>query len=124
MFEAIALRALWTRFRKPLLIGLAFALALLIVWRLLVAYGDARYKQGVSDNELAWRTAEAKMHERERIAAGAADEGAAVREEAHAEAVSQEKERINEAVREGHSPIDVLFGRSDGLQDGTDSGRK
>lgn len=117
MFETLALGELWKRFRKPLLIGLAFALALIIVWRLLIAFGDARYKQGISDNELAWRIAENKLHEREAAAKTAADKAAASRNSAHADAVAEEKGRLNDAMREGYSPIDVLFGHADELLD-------
>lgn len=126
MPDPFSLALLWGKFRKPLLIGLAVLVAVMIVWRLLVAFGDARYKQGRADNELAWRVAESKLHEQEAAARTSADRAASARNSAHAELVAKEKEQLNDALREGYSPIDVLFGHADDskLLGDKDRGRK
>ena len=111
-------------FRGWILGGIGLILLLLALWAALDAYGDRRYAQGREDNERAWRAAEAKLHAQERKAAGAADQAAAVREADHAATVVQEKGKIDDAIREGYSPLDVLFARSGGVCVDKDRGCK
>lgn len=87
----------------PLLILGAFYL-------MLDAYGDSRYRAGVSETDAKWEEAGRRLEEQARQSASAADKAAAKTIEAHNERVEAEKERIDEAIREGSSPLDVLFG--------------
>lgn len=121
----IPLAAAWEAikpFRYWIGMGVGLVMFLGGLWLALDAYGDRRYDQGRTDNESAWRAAEAKLHAQERKSAGAADQAAAVREADHAAAVASEKGKIDDAIREGSSPFDVLFGGSGGVCDGKAGG--
>lgn len=102
-------------FRGWIFGGLALIALLLGLWLALDAYGDRRYDQGREDNDRAWRAAEAKLRQEEKASAAGADKAAATREAEHAAAVASEKGRIDDAIREGYSPLDVLFARSGGV---------
>lgn len=102
-------------FRGWILGGIGLILLLLALWAALNAYGDRRYDQGREDNERAWRAAEAKLHAQEKAASAGADQSAAKREAEHAASVAEEKGKIDDAIREGYSPLDVLFARSGGV---------
>lgn len=114
----IPLAAAWEAikpFRYWIGMGLGVILFLGGLWLALDAYGDHRYAQGREDNERAWRAAEAKLREQERKAMAGANGAAAVREADHATAKASEKGKIDDAIREGSSPLDVLFSRSGGV---------
>lgn len=114
----IPLAAAWEAvkpFRGWIFGGLAVIAFLVGLWLALDAYGDGRYAQGRDDNERAWKAAEAKLRREEKTSAAGADKAAIVREKAHAAAVASEKGRIDDAIREGYSPLDVLFARSGGV---------
>lgn len=68
------------------------------------------YKDGRRDEQAAWQEAERRLHERERQSAARATVAADKREAEHAAKVEAEKEKIDEALAEGRSPFDVLFG--------------
>lgn len=111
-------------FRAWIFGGLALIALLVGLWLALDAYGDRRYAEGRDDNERAWRAAEAKLRQEEKTSAAGADKAAIVREEAHAAAVASEKGKIDAAMREGSSPLDVLFGGSGGVCGDKDRGCK
>lgn len=81
------------------------ALVAALLWMRADAYSDGRNAEAA-----AWKEAEAKAAERVAAAAGHASTAAEARAEAHTETVEAEKEKIDEALRQGDSPLDVLFG--------------
>lgn len=92
-------------------IGGALGALLLVfaVW----AFGHSRYRAGVDDTDAKWKAAEAKLQAEAVQAAGSASEKAIVREADHAAKLEAEKEKIDEALRTGSSPLDALFGVQD-----------
>lgn len=99
-------------FTLPRWVWFAIGAGLLILafYFLLDAYGDSRYREGKSDEAAAWKAAEAELLKKAANARTEADRNAAVREVQHAAKVEEEREKIDEAVRNGTSPLDVLFG--------------
>lgn len=87
-----------------LLIGAALALVVGLLW-----FGQARYKDGMADADARWAAAAEKLEAQARKSSDKADVREADRIEDHAAAVAAEKERIDEAVAAGNSPLDVLF---------------
>lgn len=87
----------------PLLILAAFYLAL-------DAYGDSRYREGKTAEAEAWKAAEERLLKKSAEAGARADKAAAARQAEHAAAVAEEREKVDEAVANGSSPLDVLFG--------------
>lgn len=88
-----------------LLIGAGLAVVAAVLW-----FGHARYQDGVADADARWEAAGKRLAAQAEKAGTAADRREAVRIEDHAAAVAAEKERIDEAVAAGDSPLDVLFG--------------
>lgn len=86
------------------------ALVLFLFWRALDNYGDARYDDGIAAERAAWEEADRKLQIEVAKAQTESTAGAVKREERHAAAVAKEREKIDEAVAEGRSPFDVLFG--------------
>lgn len=101
-FLAAMPRWAWWAIGGVLLI-LAFYLAL-------DAYGDRRFSEGKAAEAAAWKKAEAELLKKAANAQSKADKNAAAREAEHAAVVADERKRIDEAVAEGSSPLDVLFG--------------
>lgn len=87
----------------PLLILAAFYMAL-------NAYGDSRYDAGKADADKAWIEASNKLIEKSQAAGTKADKAAAARQADFAAKQEDEKEKIDAAIEEGGSPLDVLFG--------------
>ena len=73
-------------------------------------YGDSRFREGKAAADAAWIAAHNKLIEDAANARGEADANAAAREAEFAVKVEDEKEKIDEAIKEGSSPLDVLFG--------------
>lgn len=88
-----------------LLIGAALAVVAAVLW-----FGHARYQAGVRDTDAKWEAAGERLAAQAEKAGTVADRREADRIEDHAAAVAAEKERIDEAVADGRSPLDVLFG--------------
>lgn len=80
------------------------------VWHKIDAFGDRRYEAGIKAEREAWQEADRKLQEKAAKARTEADRSAAIREARHAEAVEEERKKIDEAVAQGTSPLDVLFG--------------
>lgn len=76
-------------------------------------YGNARYKAGVSDTDKLWQEASERLTEKASHATEESNREAAERAADYAEQVAIEKEKIDDAVKNGDSPIDVLFGAGD-----------
>ncbi len=79
-------------------------------WIALTLYGNARYNAGVTDTDAKWAEASRRLENQARAAGTRADTREAERIEDHAEAVADERERLDEAIATGSSPLDVLFG--------------
>lgn len=77
------------------------------------AYGNARYELGVTDTDKKWQEAAAVLERQSKEAATSADKAAGQREADYAKRLEEEKEKLDEAVRSGDSPFDVLFGVRD-----------
>lgn len=85
-------------------------LLLLALYLALDAYGDSRYRKGVSDTDAKWVEASAKLKAEAAKSATKADDRAAARLEEHVAQATEDQEKVNEAVRNGSSPLDALFG--------------
>lgn len=94
------------------ILGLVILIGLVcwLFWKALDNYGDARYDDGVAAERAAWEEADRQLQIKVAKAQTEATASAIKREERHAVAVAEEREKINEAVAEGRSPLDVLFG--------------
>lgn len=88
-------------------VGLGLILALVAA---VLMWGQARYDAGVADTDAKWVEAGRKLENQARASGKAADVREADRIEDHAARVADEKERIDEAVAAGDSPLDALFG--------------
>lgn len=73
------------------------------------AYGGARYDAGVSDTDAKWQAAAEELKRRSARAAVRATDAAEAREAAYAARSAGEKERLDEAIKSGQDPFDVLF---------------
>jgi hypothetical protein len=87
----------------PLLILLAFYLVL-------DAYGDSREQAGKDKADAAWIEAGRRLEQKAADAGAKADEKAGHREAEHQAELQKEKEKVDAAMAEGSSPLDVLFG--------------
>lgn len=87
----------------PLLILAAFYLTL-------DAYGDSRYDAGKSKADAEWKLASDRLIQKSQNAGTKADTASAARQADFAAKVEDEKEKVDAAVAEGSSPLDVLFG--------------
>lgn len=94
----------------PLLILAAFYFTL-------DAYGDSRFREGRAAENKAWIDAQDKLLKDAAAAASAADQTALAAQMDQAVKVAQEKERVDDAIANGSSPFDVLFG-TDGVHPG------
>lgn len=90
-------------------IGLGALLIVATVFFSIRAYGNARYDAGVSDTDAKWIEAGRIVEENNRAAAAAADDGAEEREQGFAEALQEEKEKLDEAAANDDDPFDILF---------------
>lgn len=74
------------------------------------SYGDRRYEKGKHDTEEAYQKASDKLMQEAGEARTQADKQAAVAAVEYATKVEDEKEKIDAAIADGSSPLDVLFG--------------
>lgn len=102
------------RWAKPLAGTIVWGLGLLIVgfllWRMIDNYGDKRFDAGVQLERSKWEAAEAKMLEEAAASATKADDRAAERLVQHKEQIDEDRQAVDQAVRDGTSPLDALFG--------------
>lgn len=94
----------------PLLVLVAFYIAL-------DAYGDSRFREGRQVENAAWKTAQDKLLAQAAQATTKADKIALAVTLEHAAKVEEEKEKVDEAIANGGSPLDVLFPSADGVRD-------
>lgn len=107
---ALAVPAFLSAVPKWLWFALGAVLLLVAFYIALDAYGDARYDKGKADADAAWIEASNKLIAKSQAAGTKADKAAAARQADFAAKQEDEKEKIDEAVAEGSSPLDVLFG--------------
>ncbi len=88
-------------------------LVLLVVFYVMLdRYGDSRFEAGKAQADAEWKAASERLVEKAHKSAAEADVAAAARAEDYAAKVADEQERIENAVEQGASPMDVLFGSS------------
>ena len=85
-------------------------LTLVAIWWAITVYGNSRYDAGVTDTDASWQEASNVLIDQAAAASNAADASAEDRATDYAANLTAEKEKIDEAQREGSSPLDVLFG--------------
>lgn len=90
-------------------IRIGIVVALLAAWLALIAWGNSRYEAGVSDTDAKWQAASEKLAADAAKSADAATRREAPRITAHTAQIAAEKEKIDEAIAEGSSPLDALF---------------
>lgn len=90
-------------------VGLPLLVALFLWWRI-DAFGDRRYDAGVSATDAKWVEAGNRLQAEAANSATRADDLAANRLQQHEAQVEAERRDIDNAVRDGSSPLDVLFG--------------
>lgn len=93
-------------------VALGVLAALVAFYFVLDAYGDSRYREGVTAEREAWKEAERKLLAKAANATTKADKQADARAAEYAATVADERKKVNEAVSEGSSPFDVLFNGS------------
>lgn len=101
-----------------LALGAAVTLVALFIW-----WGNARHSQGVEETDAKWQLAADKLARDASKSADAATRKEAPRIAAHAAQVAAEKEKIDEALADGRSPLDVLF-PAGGVRDDDRSGAR
>lgn len=102
------IRALSPHAWAAVALGVAAAVVILIV--VVLSWGQSRFDAGVTDTDARWVEAGRRLEEQAATSADAADRREAPRIENHAAQVAAEKEKIDEAVAAGSSPLDALFG--------------
>ena len=101
-------------FKTPLGKGVGGAILVgLLIWGVLAwlnSYGDRRYREGVTATDQKWEEASQRVQEQARQSATKADDAAANRLAEYVEQSATEQEQVNDAIENGSSPFDVLFG--------------
>lgn len=104
-----AATGLGPRVVKIALIILALVAVVAAFYAVLDAYGDSRYEAGEAHADEKWKEAEQAYLKRLAAAEGEASANATERARIQALEVEAEKEKLDEAVAHGTSPLDVLF---------------
>lgn len=98
---------LWLKIVGPIVLFLAIVAGVM-------AWGNSKYnagyKAGETETDDKWQAASDKMKERAAETATKADDAAVARLEEHVAQAEEDKERVDEATRNGTSPLDALFG--------------
>ena len=102
------IRALTPHAWAAVVLGAVAAIVILIV--VVLSWGQSRYDAGVTATDARWVEAGRRLEKQAATSADAADRREAPRIENHAAQVAEEKEKIDEAVAAGSSPLDALFG--------------
>jgi FtsZ-interacting cell division protein ZipA len=90
----------------------------LVIFALLVAgvmaWGNSKYRaghdDGVTQTDAKWQAASDKLKAEAAKSATRADDAAVRRLDEHVEQAQEDQEKVNEAQRNGTSPLDALFG--------------
>jgi hypothetical protein len=99
----ISVIPLWAKFA-------AVAVVIGLLWLSLHLYGARQYDRGVSATDQKWETAAAQLKADAAKSATRADDAAANRLAEQVNQVAADQEKVNEAQRNGTSPLDALFG--------------
>lgn len=91
-------------------IVLGVALVIGFLWWRIDAYGDRRFDAGVATERGKWEEAEKKLRTEAAKSATRADDRAADRLAEHKEQIDEDRKAVDQAVRDGTSPLDALFG--------------
>lgn len=94
-------------------LGIALAAVVtvgLLFYLWLDAYGDRRYAEGVQATDQKWEEAGKQLKADAAKSATRADDAAANRMTNFVEDHKADEEAVNEAQRNGSSPLDILFG--------------
>lgn len=67
-------------------------------------------RAGIEATDAKWEAASAKLKAQAAQSATKADDAAVKRLEEHVAQANEDQEKVNEAVRNGSSPLDALFG--------------
>lgn len=101
---------------KWIILGITILLLLAGMYFGIQAYGASQYdkgkEDGVEETDAKWEAAAAELQEHSQEAAQDATTAAEAREHAREERSAEEKEQLDEALRNGTDPFDVLFGPS------------
>jgi type IV secretory pathway VirB6-like protein len=95
---------------KPLLIVIGVALLFGSVWLSLHLYRKHRYDEGVAATDAKWQAAVDQLKKDAAKSATKADDAAATRTADQIAKHTKDQEAVNEAQRNGTSPLDALFG--------------
>lgn len=86
---------------------------LLAVFGGIKAWGNSKYrageKAGIEATDAKWEAASAKLKEDAAKSATKADDAAVKRLEEHVEQASEDQAAVDQAIKEGRSPLDALF---------------
>lgn len=104
---AINLSSRWVKYGAIVLVTV---LVIWFLWSRIDAYGDRRYDAGVMNERGKWEAAEKKLREEAAASSTRADDRAADRLAQHKEQIDEDRKAVDQAVRDGTSPLDALFG--------------
>lgn len=107
---AAAARELWRAVPRWVWVAVFALILLAVFWWSLMAWGQARFDAGVAAADARWAEASQRLEDRAREAGQVADIKEAERIQEHAAETAAERERLNDAIDRGDSPLDVLFG--------------
>lgn len=74
------------------------------------AYGERQFDAGVGNERAKWVEAGEKLKLDAEASATKADDRAVERLEQHKEQIDEDQKAVDQAVRDGSSPLDALFG--------------
>ena len=102
-----------TQAQKLMRIGIGVLIAvvfvLVVVW-MIRDYGNSREQEGVDKERAAWVAAGEKLKKEAAQSATKADDKAVARLEEYKEQADEDRKAVDEAVENGTSPLDALFG--------------
>lgn len=105
------LGAVWApRIAKLIVWGLIVAIVVFLLYRAVDSYGDRRAREARDAERAAWVAAGEKLKADAAKSATKADDAAAKRLAEHMEQSNADKQAVDEAVANGTSPLDALFG--------------
>lgn len=82
-----------------------------LIWWMIRDYGNSREQEGVDKERAAWVTAGERLKEDAAQSATKADDKAVARLEEYKEQADADRKVVDQAVENGTSPLDALFGR-------------
>jgi hypothetical protein len=99
--------------QKLIRVGIAVALLLAVVGAILL-WGHSKYKAGheagVTETDAAWQKASDELMREAGKSATKADDRAVAAFEEHKEQITEDRKAVEDAQRNGSSPLDALFG--------------